>query len=107
MAAGYEVQIRLCDAFSFQDRGFHHVSAAGFTAAFAAGKGMGLAPQAMAHAAAVSGLRHLTLGVLSKGDLSMAKATGFAFPAAETPTACRPRHAGFTGPLKVPEWPSP
>src|SRR3546814_5873233 len=65
---------------------------------------MGLAPQAMAHAAAVSGLRHLTLGVLSKGDLSMAKATGFAFPAAESLTACRLAHAGFTGPLQVLEW---
>lgn len=104
IAAGYEVQIRLCDAFSFQDRGFHHVSAAGFAAAFAAGKGMGLPAQAMAHAAAVSGLRHLTLGVLSKGDLSMAKATGFAFPAAESLTACRLAEAGFTGPLQVLEW---
>src|SRR3546814_20083121 len=34
----------------------------------------------------------------------MAKATGFAFPAAESLTACRLAHAGFTGPLQVLEW---
>ncbi len=104
IAAGYEVQIRLCDAFSFQDRGFHHVSAAGFSAAFAVGKAWGMDAETMAHAAAVSGGRHLTLGVLSKGALSMAKAVGFALTAAESVTACRMAREGFTGPEEVFEW---
>src|SRR3546814_17638953 len=76
MAAGYEVQIRLCDAFSFQDRVFHHVRAARFTSAFAAGKGIGLAPPSLTTAVAVHGRGPLTLGGFSTGDLSKTVHTG-------------------------------
>jgi 2-methylcitrate dehydratase len=104
IVAGYEVQIRLCDAFSFQDRGFHHVSAAGFVVPFVAGKAWGQSAQAMAHGSALGGIRHLTLGVLSHGKLSMAKAIGYPANAAGAITAARLAGAGFTGPLGCYEW---
>jgi 2-methylcitrate dehydratase len=104
IVAGYEVQIRLCDAFSFQDRGFHHVSAAGFVVPFVAGKAWGQAAGAMAHGSVLGGMRHLTLGVLSHGKLSMAKAIGYPANAAEAITAARLAGAGFTGPLAAYEW---
>lgn len=104
VVAGYEVQIRLCDAFSFQDRGFHHVSAAGFVVPFVAGKAWGQTAQAMAHGSALGGIRQLTLGVLSHGKLSMAKAIGYPANAAGAITAARLAGAGFTGPLEAYEW---
>ena len=104
VVAGYEVQIRLCDAFSFQDRGFHHVSAAGFVVPFVAGKAWGQTAQAMAHGSALGGIRQMTLGVLSHGKLSMAKAIGYPANAAGAITAARLAGAGFTGPLEAYEW---
>ncbi len=104
IVAGYEVQLRLCDAFSFQDRGFHHVSAAGFVVPFVAGKAWGQSAATMAHASALGGIRHLTLGVLSHGKLSMAKAIGYPANAAGAITAARLAGAGFTGPLDAYEW---
>ena len=104
IVAGYEVQIRLCDAFSFQDRGFHHVSAAGFVVPFVAGKAWGQSAGVMAHGSALGGMRHLTLGVLSHGKLSMAKAIGYPANAAAAITAARLAGAGFTGPLAAYEW---
>ncbi len=104
IVAGYEVQLRLCDAFSFQDRGFHHVSAAGFVVPFVAGRAWGQTAATMAHASALGGIRHLTLGVLSHGTLSMAKAIGYPANAAAAITAARLAGAGFTGPLEAYEW---
>lgn len=104
IVAGYEVQIRLCDAFSFQDRGFHHVSAAGFVVPYVAGKAWDQPAGIMAHGSALGGMRHLTLGALSHGKLSMAKAIGYSASAAAAITAARLAAAGFTGPLEAYEW---
>ncbi len=104
ITAGYEVQIRLCDAFSFQDRGFHHVSAAGFVVPFVAGKAWGQTPAAMAHGSVLAGMRGLTLGALSKGKLSMAKTAGYPLGAASGVAAARLAGHGFTGPLSAYEW---
>lgn len=102
--AGYEVQIRLCDSVSFQARGFHHVSAAGFVVPFVAGKAWGQAAEAMAQGSVLGGMRHLTLGALSKGELSMAKAVGYPLSGSESITAARLAGAGFTGPIEAYEW---
>ncbi len=104
ITAGYEVQIRLCDAFSFQDRGFHHVSAAGFVVPFVAGKAWGQTAAVMAHGSVLAGMRSLTLGALSKGKLSMAKTIGYPFGAADSLMAARLAGQGFTGPLSAYEW---
>lgn len=102
--AGYEVQLRLCDAFSFMDRGFHHVSAAGFVVPFIAGKAWRQPAEAMAHGSVLGGARHLTLLALSRGRLSMAKAVGYAMNGAESITMARLAGAGMTGPLSTYEW---
>jgi 2-methylcitrate dehydratase len=104
IVAGYEAQIRLCDAFSFQDRGFHHVSAAGFVTPLVAGKAWRQAAHVMAHGSVLGGSRHLTLGVLSKGRLSMAKAVGYPLNGAQGITSARLAGVGFTGPLGAYEW---
>jgi 2-methylcitrate dehydratase len=104
VVAGYEAQIRLCDAFSFQEIGGHHASAAGFVAPLVAGKAWGQSSAAMAQGSVLGGFRHLTLGVLSKGELSMAKAAAYPLCASEGVTAARLAGAGFTGPLAAYEW---
>ena len=101
---GFEVQIRLADAFSFMDRGFHHVSAAGFVVPFIAGKAWGQPAETMAHGSVLGGARHLTLLALSRGRLSMAKAIGYAMNGAEAITMARFAGAGMTGPLSTYEW---
>jgi 2-methylcitrate dehydratase len=104
IVGGYETQIRLCDSFSFQDMGFHHASAAGFVAPLIAGKAWGQDKATMAQGSVLGGFRHLTLGVLSSGDLSMAKAGAFPMSSSEGVTAARLAAAGFTGPLSAFEW---
>jgi 2-methylcitrate dehydratase len=104
VVAGYEAQIRLCDAFCFQDLGFHHASAAGFVAPLVAGKAWGHSSAVMAQAGVLGGFRHMTLGVLSKGDLSMAKAAAYPLSASEGVSAARLASAGFTGPMAAYEW---
>ena len=101
IVAGYEMQIRLCDAFSFRDIGGHHASAAGFVAPLVAGKAWGQSRVVMAQGGALGGFRHLTLSVLASGELSMAKAAAYPLSASEGVSAARLAAAGFTGPLAV------
>ncbi|HEY9281143.1 MAG TPA: MmgE/PrpD family protein [Eoetvoesiella sp.] len=101
VAVGYEAQLRLADAFSFQDMGMHHVSAAGFVAPLVIGKVWNLSAPLMAHASALGGFRHMTLAALLSGRLSMAKAVGYALPASEAVFSTRLAMQGFTGPLEA------
>jgi len=99
IAAAYEVQVRMADAFSLQDMHMHHVSAAGFAAPLALGKLWKLPAEQLAHACALGGFRHLTLAALVEGQISMAKAVGYALPASECVLTTRLAAQGFTGPL--------
>jgi 2-methylcitrate dehydratase len=101
IAAGYELQVRLADAFSLEGIGLHHVSAAGFVVPAMLGKLWGLGVQQTAHAIALGGFRHLTSAALVQGRLSMAKAIGYACAASECVASTRLAAAGFTGPLGV------
>jgi 2-methylcitrate dehydratase len=102
--SGYEVQLRLCDAFSFEKLGFHHGSAAGFVVPYVAGKAWHQSVATMAQGSVLSGSRHMTLLSLSRGKLSMAKAIGYAMNSAEAITMARLAGGGMTGPLSTYEW---
>lgn len=104
VVAGYEAQLRLAHAFGFHATGMHHVSAAGFVVPLIAGKVWGLSAEQIAHAVSLSGMRHLTLHVLAKGHLSMAKAAGYPLSAMESIFATRLAARGFTGPGAALEW---
>lgn len=99
IAAAYEVQIRLADAFSLQAMHMHHVSAAGFVVPLLLGKLWNLPADKLAHACALGGFRHLTLAALVEGRLSTAKTVGYALPASECVLTTRLAARGFTGPL--------
>jgi 2-methylcitrate dehydratase len=100
----FEVQIRLADVFSFEEIGLHHVSAAGFIVPLIAGKAWGQTPLQMANGSTLAGASGLTLATLAVGDLSMAKAVGYARNSASAITAARAAGRGFTGPLQSYEW---
>ena len=101
VAVAYEAQIRLADAFSLEGMQLHHVSAAGFVVPLLLGKLWQLGPGETAHAVALGGFRHLTSAALVQGQLSMAKAVGYAWPASECVASTRLAAVGFTGPLAV------
>jgi 2-methylcitrate dehydratase len=104
IVAAFEVQIRLADAFSFEEIGLHHVSAAGFVVPLIAGKIWRQSPEQMAHGSTLAGSSGLTLATLAVGELSMAKAAGYARNSASAITAARAAGMGFTGPLESYEW---
>jgi 2-methylcitrate dehydratase len=104
IVAAFEVQIRLADAFSFEEIGLHHVSAAGFVVPLIAGKAWGQSVEQMAHGSTLAGASGLTLATLAVGNLSMAKAVGYARNSAAAITAARAAGLGFTGPLQSFDW---
>lgn len=104
IVAAFEVQIRLADIFSFEEIGLHHVSAAGFVVPLIAGKIWGQTALQMAHGSTLAGASGLTLATLAVGNLSMAKAVGYARNSAAAISAARAAGLGFTGPLESYEW---
>jgi 2-methylcitrate dehydratase len=104
IVAAFEVQIRLADAFSFEEIGLHHVSAAGFVVPLVAGKIWGQSAEQMANGSTLAGASGLTLATLAIGELSMAKAVGYARNSAAAIAAARAAGLGFTGPVRSYEW---
>jgi 2-methylcitrate dehydratase len=101
---GYEAQLALINAFAFGDRGFFSVSAAGFVVPLMAGKAWRMPPEQVAEAAAIAGVRQLTLLAITRGPISMTKALPYAQNAMDSLFATRLAAAGFTGPADVIEW---
>jgi 2-methylcitrate dehydratase len=91
----------MADAFSFEALSLHHVSAAGFVAPLVMSKLWGLPRAQTAHAAALGGFRHLTHAALVRGELSMAKALGYASAASECVLSTRLAAQGYTGPTGI------
>jgi 2-methylcitrate dehydratase len=70
LAAAYQVQLRLSDEAPVRERGFDHVTHLGYSAAAGAAKALGLAPDAIAAAIAMSGVAQNPLRVTRTGALS-------------------------------------
>ena len=104
VVAAYEAQLRLAHTLSLQDRGLHHVSAAGIVAPLVIGKTRKLEAETIEHAVALGGCRQLTSHALSKDGLSMAKAIGYAWSAMSSVLATRLAQEGFTGPVHFLDW---
>ncbi len=104
MIAGYEVSMRVNDAISFIERGFHPLCAASYGIPLIAGKIWGLPKEAMANAVGISGARGFTSFVINSGAISMMKAMGLAATAVDGVFATRLAAQGFTGPSGTLEW---
>jgi 2-methylcitrate dehydratase len=104
IVVGYEASMRVNDAISFIERGFHPLCAASYGVPLIAGKVWGLPKEAIANAVGISGARGFTSFVVNSGAISMMKAMGLAATAADGVFATRLAAQGFTGPSGTLEW---
>jgi 2-methylcitrate dehydratase len=104
VVAGYEASMRVNDAISFMERGFHPLCAASYGVPLIAGKVWGLPRAAIANAVGISGARGFTSFVVNSGAISMMKAMGLAATAVDGVFATRLAAQGFTGPSGTLEW---
>jgi 2-methylcitrate dehydratase len=104
IVVGYEAGMRVNDAISFLERGFHPLCAASYGVPLIAGKVWGLPKEAVANAVGISGARGFTSFVVNSGAISMMKAMGFAATATDGIFATRLAAQGFTGPSGTLEW---
>jgi 2-methylcitrate dehydratase len=104
IVAGYEASMRVNDAISFIERGFHPLCAASYGIPLIAGKIWGLPKEAIANSVGISGARGFTSFVVNSGAISMMKAMGLAATAADGVFATRLAAQGFTGPSGTLEW---
>jgi 2-methylcitrate dehydratase len=104
MVVGYEASMRVNDAISFMERGFHPLCAASYGIPMIAGKVWRLPREAIANAVGISGARGFTSFVVNSGAISMMKAMGLAATAVDGIFATRLAAQGFTGPSGTLEW---
>ena len=104
VVAGYDIQIWLCRLMSFADIGLHHVSAGGVAAPLLMARIRGLDLATAIQAAALTVYRSVTLGVLSRGDVSTAKSFSYGLIAADALRALRFAECGLTGPRQALDW---
>jgi 2-methylcitrate dehydratase len=104
MVVGYEASMRVNDAFSFMERGFHPLCAASYGIPLIAGKVWGLPRASIANAVGISAARGFTSFVVNSGAISMMKAMGLAATAVDGVFATRLAAQGFTGPSGTLEW---
>lgn len=104
VVAGYEASMRVTDAISYIERGFHPLCAMSYGVPLIAGKLWGLPHDAIANAVGVSAARGYTSFVVNSGAISMMKAMGLSMTAADAVLATRLAAEGFTGPQGTLEW---
>lgn len=101
LAIAYQVHTRLSDVAPVRDKGFDHTTQGAYAAAAGVAKALGLPPDQIANAIAISGTANVALRVTRTGALSHWK--GLAYPnaaMAATYAALLAAH-GITGPAAV------
>lgn len=101
LAVAYQVHTRLADVAPVRARGFDHTTQGAFAAAVAAAKAMRLSPEAIAHAAAITGTANVALRVTRTGALSNWKGLAYAHVSKEAVFASLLAAHGITGPEAV------
>ncbi len=100
VAVAYEIGISLCDAASLRQWGWDHVNYIGVATAAAAGRLLGLSPQAIEHAISLSCVPHAAMRQTRAGELSMWKGAAAANAARNAVFAALLAEAGMTGPYQ-------
>ena len=97
----YEVQCRLCDAFSIRKKGWDHVTYGAYSTAAGCGAMLGFDEETMVHALALSGVPNNALRQTRVGELSMWKACAFANASRNGVFATLLAYHGMTGPTGI------
>jgi len=97
----YEVQCRLCDAYSIRSRGWDHVTYGSFSTVAGCGAMLGFDEEIMVHALGLAGVPNNAMRQTRVGELSMWKGCAFANASRNGVFASLLAHMGMTGPSQV------
>jgi 2-methylcitrate dehydratase len=96
----YEFEMRLCETAypGVEERGWHHATLTAFVSPIVAGRMMRLNWEQIQNAIGISGVRHVTLGSVSAGELTMVKNTADPMATQSGVLAALLAEKGYTGP---------
>jgi 2-methylcitrate dehydratase len=97
----YEVQCRLCDAYSIRKRGWDHVTYGAFSTVAGCGAMLGFDEETMVHALGLAGVPNNAMRQTRVGELSMWKGCAFANASRNGVFATLLAHHGMTGASEV------
>lgn len=103
LVLGHEFEMRFCE-FGFpgvEERGWHHATLTAFVSPIVAGRMLHLNWQQIQNAIGISGCRHVTLGSVSAGELSMIKNAADPMATQSGMLAALLAGKGYTGPTHV------
>lgn len=97
----YEVQCRLCDAYSIRSRGWDHVTYGAFSTVAGCGAMLGFDDETMVHALGLAGVPNNAMRQTRVGELSMWKGCAFANASRNGVFATLLANMGMTGASQV------
>lgn len=100
LVLGHEFEMRFCEIAypGIEERGWHHATLTAFVSPIVAGRMMKLSWEKIQNAIGISGCRHVTLGSVSAGELTMIKNTADPLAAQSGMLAALLAEKGYTGP---------
>jgi 2-methylcitrate dehydratase len=97
----YEIQCRLCDAYSIRARGWDHVTYGSFSTAAGCGLLLGFSQEKFVHAFGLAATPNNAMRITRAGELSMWKGCAFANASRNGVFAAMLAHLGMTGPSPI------
>jgi 2-methylcitrate dehydratase len=100
---GHEFEMRFCEAGfpGVEERGWHHATLTAFVSPIVAGRMLHLGWEQIQNAIGISGVRHVTLGSVSAGALTMVKNAADPMASQSGMLAALLAEKGYTGPAEV------
>src|SRR3989440_7016223 len=103
LVLGHEFEMRFCEAAvpGIRERGWHHATLTAFVSPIVAGRALRLSWEQIQHAIGISASRHVTLGAVTAGKLTMMKNTVDPMATQSGVLAALMAEKGYTGPEHV------
>jgi 2-methylcitrate dehydratase len=103
LVLGHEFEMRFCEAAfpGIRERGWHHATLTAFVSPIVAGRALHLGWEQIQHAVGISASRHVTLGAVTAGKLTMMKNTVDPMATQSGVLAALMAEKGYTGPEHV------
>jgi 2-methylcitrate dehydratase len=103
LVLGHEFEMRFCEAAfpGIRERGWHHATLTAFVSPIVAGRALHLDWEQIQHAIGISASRHVTLGAVTAGKLTMMKNTVDPMATQSGVLAALMAEKGYTGPEHV------
>lgn len=100
LVLGHEFEMRFCETAypGVEEKGWHHATLTAFVSPIVAGRMLHLGWEQIQNAIGISGVRHVTLGSVSAGELTMVKNTADPMATQSGMFAALLAEKGYTGP---------